>query len=129
MSPKSAFQNLNLFNLFVKQNFANHVILVIHVPGGNGEVGDFAKKDHGIADITERVHQATMRIKEITEEENWKEPTILYIVTDTPPIINMFHLELIKIMLVANFPQERKPEGDGIFLVRQVQSNQLIFNV
>lgn len=86
----------------------------MHIRAGNGETGDFQAKDRGINDIDEWVKQATRRISELTKREQWKEPPLLYIATDTPSIIDMFRSELEGVMPVIDLPQERREQGDGV---------------
>ena len=100
---------------FVNNVFANHAVLGMHIRAGNGEKGDFVKKRRGIAYIDLWVKQASTRIAELAQKEQWNEPPLLYIATDTPSIIQLFRDELMGIMPVIEFPQERKEEGDGIF--------------
>ena len=104
---------------FVNETFRGHTVIGLHVRAGNGEKGDFERKKRGIDDIDEWVHQAAMRIKEMVDTEQWKEPPLLYIATDTPSLIDMFRHELEGVMAVIEFPQERRDEGDGIYFGEQ----------
>ncbi len=101
---------------FVKTTFSNFTVLGLHVRAGNGETGDFVKKNRGIPEINRWVKQASKRIKEhVQRQQDWKDPPLLYIATDTPSLIEKFRRELQGSMPVIEFPQERQEEGQGVF--------------
>jgi hypothetical protein len=116
---RNRFRYKKQVDQFVNATFRGHVVLGMHIRAGNGEQGDFANKKRGIENIDQWIQQASLRIKEFVKQEQWNEPPLLYIATDTPSLIRTFRHELEGVMAVVEFPQERRGEGDGIFFGEQ----------
>lgn len=112
---RNRYRHKEAVDTFVREHFHGHTVIGIHIRAGNGEKGEFESKKRGIEDIDEWVRQAAKRIQEMVETQQWKEPPLLYIATDTPSLIDMFRHELAAAMAVIEFPQERRDDGDGIF--------------
>jgi len=112
---RNRFRYKEQVDAFVKDMFHGHTVLGMHIRAGNGEKGDFANKKRGIENLDEWVHQSALRIKELVFKEQWTEPPLLYIATDTPSLMGKFRGELEGVMPVIEFPQERRDEGEGIF--------------
>jgi hypothetical protein len=111
---RNRFRYKKIVDAFVKKTFAHHVVLGMHIRAGNGEKGNVAKKLE-IDNVTDWVKEASQRIIELSKKENWKKPPLLYIVTDTPSLIDLFGSELKGVMPVIDFPQERNADGDGVW--------------
>jgi hypothetical protein len=104
---RDRFRYKKQVDAFVEKTFANHVVLGVHIPSGNGGTGD-VDKNYKIDNVTDWVKEASKRIIDLTKKENWKLPPLLYISTDTPSLIDLFRSEMKGVMPVFDFPLERK---------------------
>jgi hypothetical protein len=98
----------------------NFTVIAIHVRAGNGEQGDFVKKNRGIEDLTTWTQSVVDTLWRMTQEE-WptstihpKKPPLLFVATDTPSIVTEFRKALRGKMPVVEYQQLRAQVGQGV---------------
>jgi hypothetical protein len=104
------------------------VVVGIHVRAGNGETGDFAKKNRHIPDEQAFVASTVANILNLiqdhaavadkAEADNAAAP-LLFIATDTPHYVSAFREALMGKMDVIDLPQQRPKEGEGVLFGMQ----------
>jgi len=122
MGLRNRFRNKPEVDSFVKANFADFIVVGLHVRAGNGEQGDFSEKNREIKDENIWVHRISKNIRNMTR--GWKRPPLVYLATDTPSMVQRFRAALAGVMNVTHFPQQRAEEGHGVFFgERGIESN------
>jgi len=131
-----------------KHDFETHFVLGLHIRAGNGEQGDFVRKQRGIPNITEWVHHMTQTILSLSTEstrhrrvttidnegqqQQQELPPILFIATDTASLVTDFRESLKGKIKVIDYHQERLQEGEGVIFgemgrtVPQLASNECL---
>ena len=113
MGLHNQFQNKEQVDAFVATNFANHMVVGLHVHAGNGEKGNFVDKNRMIHNPSEWVSHITENVCNMTHL--WEKPLLLYIATDTPSMVDNFCTALAGIMNVTYFPQKHADKGGSVF--------------
>ena len=93
-------------------NFVKHTVIGLHVRAGNGEGGDFMRKNRTIQDST--VWCQNMADLLINMSSAFTDPPILFIATDTAHIISKLQTMLKNKMNVIHLAQDRLVQGDGV---------------
>jgi len=119
---RSRYRKRDLVNAFVQANFAGKLVLGIHIRAGNGETGDFTKKNRGISSpeaYTRNVSNHILTFLNQAKKHDGQQPLsppVLYIATDTARYIDLFRKELEGKIPVVHWEQEKEAEGSGVFL-------------
>ncbi len=96
-----------------RHSFANHTVIGLHVRAGNGEQGDFMKKNRGIHNTSFWIHSMSNILLNISKK--WTEKTpLLFVATDTASVVHDFRRELSEKIKVVDYEQERLGDGSGI---------------
>jgi hypothetical protein len=113
-------------DLFRRQHsFANHTVIGLHVRAGNGEEGEFIRKNRGIHNTSAWVQSMSKMLVQLSSQDDSssrtssrknspQSPPLLFIATDTASIVKEFRRELVGIMPVVDWEQERAAEGTGV---------------
>jgi len=96
--------------------FANHTVIGMHVRAGNGEKGDFVHKQRDIPNTTHFVETVRTRILKMVESQNWTDPPLLFLATDTPDMLHLFQQAFHSntVINMVQLPQIRPSPGEGI---------------
>ena len=94
--------------------FDDHFVLGMHVRAGNGEKGDFSRKDRAIHNITSWVESMSTILLTISRNATDGRPPLLFLATDTASMVEIFRQALSGFMEVVVYEQERPPEGSGV---------------
>lgn len=96
-----------------RHNFANHTVVGLHVRAGNGEQGDFAKKNRQISNASVWVQSLSSII--VNMSRTWiDKPPLLFIATDTASVVSGFRQTLSNKMSVVEYQQRRPAHGSGV---------------
>jgi len=93
-------------------NFAGHTVIGLHIRAGNGEQGDFIRKNRTIQDITVWCQNMAYLLTDISKD--FIHPPILFIATDTAHIISRLRGLLKDKMDVIYLAQDRLDDGQGV---------------
>jgi hypothetical protein len=114
-SLRQRFRNKNLVDSFVQDNFVDTTVIGIHVRAGNGEGGDFERKGRHIDNPQDWVGDVGKLIRDFVKSSKLPNPTVVYIATDTPSMIDIFRIEMSPHNIkVLDLPQQRREEGQGV---------------
>jgi hypothetical protein len=96
---------------FRRKHFLNKNVTVVgmHIRAGNGETGDFTRRGRVIGNADEWLQNVVDQLV----RANWG-PSVLYIATDTPPMIEKLRTLLNGKMTVVSFEQDRPQHGSGV---------------
>ena len=113
-SLRNRFRMRHAVNDFMEQNqFSEHTVIGMHVRAGNNETGDFDSKNRTISDLPQWIKSISNQLKILSN--NWKDPPLLFLATDTASIIPAFRNELHGTMQVLDIAQNRPLNGQGVF--------------
>jgi hypothetical protein len=105
--------------------FSNHTVLGLHVRAGNGEKGDFLRKNRGVEDWEAWTVSMAELIAQMIRQEEWTitttKPPLLFLATDTDSILHKLQEHLQGILPVVSLPQERQVDGSGVAFGNKVQ--------
>jgi hypothetical protein len=99
-----------------RHDFANHLVIGLHVRAGNGEQGDFVKKNRNLQNASEWVHSVSNFILTLSKENLSTQSPLLFIATDTASIVSNFRESLKGKIPVVDYEQERLDSGSGVAL-------------
>jgi hypothetical protein len=114
---RKRYRHKDVVDSFRKRHFEDSTVIGIHVRAGNGEKGDFAKKNRNIENPEAWVkHVVDVMLEEFSSYQRSSNHTLkVYIATDTPSMIAIFRTSLRPHNIpVLDLPQERRKEGDGV---------------
>ncbi|KAG7353599.1 Nodulation protein Z NodZ [Nitzschia inconspicua] len=109
---RDRFRNREKVEAFVKEYFTDRTVIGIHIRAGNGENGDFERKNRTIPNVDEWSASMSRLLQELSQ--NFTDPPLLFIATDTAHIISNFKTLLRDVMPVIHFSQDRLNYGDGV---------------
>lgn len=111
---RDRFRAKDRVDSFRDQFFANHTVIGMHVRAGNGETGDFERKNRTISDASKWQESIAKHL--VSMSVNWANahPPLLFIATDTAHIITSFRKLLAGRMPVVHLLQDRKDHGQGV---------------
>jgi hypothetical protein len=106
----------NIIQAFRDKHFADGTVIGLHVRAGNGEKGQFERKNRTIANIEEWTASMTRQLLSIKSEieSTNQPPPILFIATDTVSIISEFRALLGNYIPVVDLSQTRTDHGQGV---------------
>jgi hypothetical protein len=93
-------------------NFLNHTVIGLHIRAGNGERGDFIRKNRTIQDINAWCQHMADLLVDMSND--FTDPPILFIATDTVHIISKLQTMLKDKMDVIYLAQDRLVQGEGV---------------
>jgi hypothetical protein len=110
-SMRKRFRLKDQVEAFRRKHFLNKNVTVVgmHIRAGNGEDGDFSKRRRGIGNVDEWLQNVVDRLV----SANWG-PSVLFLATDTPPMIDKLRELLNGTMTVVSFEQTRAEHGTGV---------------
>lgn len=98
-----------------KHRFDQHTVWGIHIRGGNGETGDFSRKNRGIANVTEWIGNVSDRLLAhiAAAKPPATKPPLLYVATDTPRFIALLRQSRVgqRVKVLELPEQERAKDG------------------
>ncbi|CAJ1959201.1 unnamed protein product [Cylindrotheca closterium] len=97
--------------------FANHTVFGLHVRAGNGEKGDFLRKNRGLEDWDTWAFSVSELIAQMIRQEEWTKtsrPPLLFLAIDTDSILHKLQEHLQGILPLVSLPQEREADGLGV---------------
>jgi hypothetical protein len=97
---------------FRNDHFVGHTVIGLHIRAGNGEFGDFVKKNRTIHDVNEWSRSMSKLL--ISLSKNFTDPPLLFIATDTAHIVSNFKTMLKDEMPVVELSQDRVDNGKGV---------------
>jgi len=109
-----------------KHYFDDHFVLGMHIRAGNGEVGDFSRKNRGIANMTVWVQSISNIVLSLSKTLGDGRPTLLFLATDTASVVEMIRHSLRGKMDVVVYEQNRPPEGSGVIFGQTGPGDQTI---
>ena len=95
-------------------HFDDHFVLGMHVRAGNGEVGDFTRKDRAMHNVSSWVDSVTAMLLTLSRNATSGRPPLLFLATDTASMADTLRDALSGQMDVVVYEQERLPEGSGV---------------
>ena len=109
------FRDRDKVDAFRRTFFAGHTVIGLHVRAGNGEDGDFVRKNRIIEDIDRWcLSMANTLISLSKDFEAANEPPVVFIATDTARVISELRTLLEGKLRVLDFGQDRIEPGGGI---------------
>jgi hypothetical protein len=110
-SMRKRFRLKDQVEAFRRRHFLNKNVTVVgmHIRAGNGEVGDFSKRQRTIRNADEWIQNVVDQLV----RANWG-PSVLFVATDTPPMIDKLRELLNGKMTVVSFEQLRPQHGTGV---------------
>jgi len=120
---RDRFRGRETVNEFRKQHFDGKTVIGLHVRAGNGETGNFERKNRTITNIDEwttSMAQQLLSIKSEIEAHNNDDrqqpppPILLFIATDTASMISTFQKLLGENIPVVHLSQTRTEDGQGV---------------
>jgi hypothetical protein len=110
-SMRKRFRLKDRVEAFRQKHFLNKNVTVVgmHIRAGNGEVGDFSKRRRGIGNEDEWLQNVVQQLV----RANWG-PSVLFVATDTPPMIDKLRTLMNGTMTVVSFDQHRAQHGTGV---------------
>lgn len=108
------FQGRDKVDAFRKERFDGHTVIGLHVRAGNGEKGDFEKKNRTIEDIDQWYVSMSRLLISLSDNFQGKDPPLLFIASDTATSISRFRTALEGKMEVVDFLQDRMDHGQGV---------------
>ena len=96
-------------------NFSDHTLLGLHVRAGNGETGDFTKKNRGFSDLDRWLTNITDLVSGYSQSEVFPRPPMIFLSTDTFEVISKVKDAFSKYGIPVTFaPQDWVPSGKGV---------------
>jgi hypothetical protein len=110
-SMRKRFRLKDQVEAFRRKHFLNQNVTVVgmHIRAGNGEEGDFARRRRAIGNADEWIQNVVDQLV----RANWG-PSVLFVATDTPPMIDKLRALLNGKMTVVSFEQVRPQHGTGV---------------
>ncbi len=99
---------------FRQRYFSDHTVIGLHVRAGNGEKGDFERKNREIRDIDQWCLSISQLLMSMAESFKENEPPLLFIASDMASIITKLRTVLEGKMEVVDFQQDRVDHGEGV---------------
>jgi hypothetical protein len=85
---RERFRDKERVDAFRNDHFVGHTVIGLHIRAGNGEFGDFVKKNRTIHDVNEWSRSMSKLL--ISLSKNFTDPPLLFIATDTAHIVSNF---------------------------------------
>lgn len=104
---------------FRTEFFTNYTVIGMHVRAGNGETGDFERKNRTIPDISKWQNAIGELLVSISSNWTHAHPPLLFIATDTPTVTTSFRTLLADKMPVIDLSQDRVDHGTGVLFGAQ----------
>jgi Nodulation protein Z (NodZ) len=117
---RDRFRGRRAVDAFRDGVFANRTVIGVHVRAGNGETGDFVRKNRTIADASKWQESVAALLASMSA--NWTRtsyPPLLFVATDTPQVIASFKSLLSHTMPVVDVSQNRIDHGRGVLFGEQ----------
>jgi len=124
---RSLFRFNKRIKLFIdKHKFSERIVLGFHIRSGNGERGDFKRKNRGIEDLDDFLvnlanitHQLVNKIQSAQykgeRETKYNLSPLVFIATDDPSVVDKFvNTAQVYGISVVSFPQSRLSTGKGV---------------
>ncbi|KAL3916250.1 MAG: hypothetical protein SGILL_005260 [Bacillariaceae sp.] len=109
---RERFSDRDRVETFRKEHFQGKTVIGMHIRAGNGEGGDFERKNRTIHNVDEWSASMSKLIHNLAK--NATDPPILFIATDTAHIISNFRESLRDVMPVVDLSQDRIDHGQGV---------------
>jgi hypothetical protein len=116
---RDRFRAKNKVDSFRKEFFTNYTVIGMHVRTGNGETGDFERKNRTIGDITEWQNSIVNLLVSLSSSWTQTRPPLLFIATDTGTVSTSLRTLLAGKMPVIDLSQDRMDHGEGILFGAQ----------
>jgi len=97
-----------------RHRFDDHFVLGMHVRAGNGEIGDFTRKNRTIENMTSWTESMSDMLISISNSSSHGRPTVLFLATDTAAVVETMRQSLVGKMDVVVYEQSRPPDGSGV---------------
>ena len=108
------FRSRDKVDSFRKKFFVGHTVIGLHIRAGNGEQGDFFRKNRTIQDTDQWCVSMSNLLISMSNDFPEKEPLLLFIATDTAAIISKLRAMLKDKMEVVDLKQDRIDRGQGV---------------
>ncbi len=108
------FRDRHKVDAFRQNHFTGHTVIGLHVRAGNGEKGQFERKNRAIQDIDQWCLSMSRLLISVSKTFKETEPPLLFIASDTATIISKLGTLLEGKMEVVDFEQGRIDHGQGV---------------
>ena len=96
-------------------NFSDYTVLGLHIRAGNGETGDFTRKNRNILNTTEWVENVADLFSSWRDVRFKEKPPLVFLATDGQQLISKLERALARYSIpLVTVPQPRMPEGAGV---------------
>jgi hypothetical protein len=109
---RDRFRDRDRVDIFRRDHFVGKTVIGVHIRAGNGETGDFERKNRTIQNIDMWSESITNLLHRLSL--NFTDPPILFLATDTSHIISIFKKLLQDVMPVVDLSQYRVDHGHGV---------------
>jgi Nodulation protein Z (NodZ) len=109
---RNQFREKERVELFRKEHFVGKTVIGMHIRAGNGESGDFERKNRTISDIDQWSDSMSRLLIDLAR--NFTDPPLLFIATDTAHVLSNFKTRLQDSMPVMELFQDRVNHGQGV---------------